>query len=178
MLGLVHPLPQRFHRIAFADGNRFLEEDGTRVQLVGHDVNGGTGDRCPAGQRTFDGVHPASELGQEGWMDVDDAVGEPIQKRLRVNPVIAGIDHQLDVVSPKEVTHREVALLRGIEALLRQLSEWDVFCARKRCRSARRAIGRHGDDVDPTLDEIAEIGALARDANSDFQRISTRSGPV
>src|SRR5437868_3573398 len=47
------------------------------------------------------------------------------------------------------------------------------------CRAAaRRPVRRHRDHVESAVDQIAQVGALTGDANSDFQRIDTRSGPA
>jgi hypothetical protein len=52
--------------------------------------------------------------------------------------------------------------------------------ARELRSAARRSVGRDRDDVEATLDQVAEIRALARnrDADSEVQRMTTRSGPV
>src|SRR5258708_7186558 len=113
-------------------------------------------------------------------MKVDDPVLEGVEKRFGVHAVIAGIDNKLDRVLREEVTHRDVALLGRLERLLRQLTQRNTLLARELRSAARRSVGRHRDDVEATLDQVAEVRALARnrDADSEAQRMTTRSGPV
>jgi cytidylate kinase len=111
---------------------------------------------------------------------VDDAVLECVEKRFGVDSVVAGIDNKLDRVQLEEVTHRDVALLGRLERLLRELAQRNALLARELRSAARRSVGRDRDDVEATLDQVAEIRALARnrDADSEAQRMTTRSGPV
>src|SRR5215471_8830823 len=49
--------------------------------------------------------------------------------------------------------------------------------SRERDGGARRAVGRNRDDIESTLDKVAEVGALSRDADAEPQQNSTLSGP-
>jgi hypothetical protein len=60
----------------------------------------------------------------------------------------------------EEIAHRDISLLDGLKRSLRQLSQWEVLLARVRRPAARRPVGRHRDDVEATLDEVAEVRAL------------------
>src|SRR5579864_5838267 len=111
-------------------------------------------------------------------MHVDDAAVERLEERSGVDPVVAGVDDELDVMSLEEVAHRRVALLGRLEGLLRQLAKRDAPLPRELGGHARRAVGRHRHDVESTLDQVAQVGATTGDADAEPQRISTRSGPV
>jgi hypothetical protein len=111
---------------------------------------------------------------------VDDAVLEGIQEWLRVYAVVTRVDDELDGMLLEEITHRDVPMLARLERLLRQLAKGNAALASELRATARRPVGRDRDDVETTLDEVSKIRARARNryAESETQRITTRSGPV
>src|SRR3989475_11697920 len=176
--GLVHPHAERFQSVAVQHRYRLLEEDRTRIEVRGHDVDRRSGPRGAACQRLLDRVHPAGKLRQQRRVDVDDATDERVEKRLRVDPVEARVDDKLHIATQKKIAHRDITLLRRVEGLLRKLRQRDPAFPRESGPGARRPVGGHRDHVEIKLDQVAEVRSLARHADSEPQRKTTRSGPA
>jgi len=64
-------------------------------------------------------------------VDVEDAAGEGVEERPRVDAVVAGVDDELDAVLQEEVPHGGVALLGGGEGPLGQLAKWNPALPRQ-----------------------------------------------
>jgi hypothetical protein len=88
-------------------------------------------------------------------MDVDDPILERFEKGWGVNPVVTGVDHELDSVFPEKSGHRRISIFGRAERLLRQLAERDARFAGERCASTGRPVGRDRDYVESALDEVA-----------------------
>lgn len=112
MLSFVDALAKRLRCIALQHIDRFLDEDGSCVEVRGDHVNGGAGSIHAGSKRLLDRIHATAELGEQRWMNVDDPVLERFHERLRMNAVVPRIDNQLYNVAFEEVTHRGVTLLR------------------------------------------------------------------
>src|SRR5450759_3135900 len=113
-------------------------------------------------------------------MDVDDPALEGLEKRLRVDSIVARQHHELDPMLLEEVTHRGISLLARGECLLRHLPERDVPLACVGGASARRPVGRGRDHVEASVDQVAQVRSLPGHGDADFegQLMTTRSGPA
>src|SRR5450631_713744 len=112
-------------------------------------------------------------------MDVDDPALEGLEKRLRVDSIVARQHHELDPMLLEEVTHRGISLFARGECLLRHLPERDAPLACVGGASARRPVGRDRDYVEASVDQVAQVRSLPGhgDAKPERQRMTTRSGP-
>src|SRR5712692_6404351 len=111
-------------------------------------------------------------------MDVDDAARECLDQRRRMHAVVARVHHQLDPLKVEEITHRNIAGFGAFETLLRELAQRKPVITCERGAATRCLVGRDRDDLEPAFDQVAQVRALTGDADSQSQRISTRSGPL
>src|SRR5487761_813769 len=94
-------------------------------------------------------------------MDVDDTIPECRDEGVRVNPIVAGIDNQLDALAFEEVAHGGVTLRGRCEVFLRQLGEWNSTLPRKAGGATSWTVGRHSAHVESPLDKVAQVRAGA-----------------
>src|SRR5215469_15023924 len=157
---------QRLHGVVRQHGYSGLQEDRAGVDVVGDDVDGAAGDPDAVCKRALHGVHASREGGQQRGVNVENAAGESRREAGAQDPVVAGVDNELDAVFAQPVTHSRVALLPRIEPPLRELAEQEPMLAGKLGRAAAGAVGGHGDHVVPAPDEVPQVGALAACQNA------------
>src|SRR3954465_10556478 len=107
MLDRVDALPDRLARL---DGHQLRAEDRAGVDALVDEVDGDARHRDAGGEGVVYRVR-ARELRQEGGVDVDDAIGETVEERLRQQVHVAGEHDELDALLLEPRRHHEVALL-------------------------------------------------------------------
>ena len=96
--------------VALLDVDRGLEHDRAGVDSPGGEqVHGAAGDLDPGSQRLFDGVHPATERGQQRGVNIEDGVGKCREHVVAEHAVVAGADNQLDLRRAQRIDHGAVA---------------------------------------------------------------------
>src|SRR5215470_15813583 len=98
--------------------HRGLNQDRPGVDVVGDQVDGAASRGDTAGQCALHRVHSSRELWQKRGVDVDDPAGESRREARAEDPVVAGVDDQLDATPVQPVPHRHVACLARDEAAL------------------------------------------------------------
>src|ERR1700730_961354 len=161
VLFALDPGMQRLGAVAGFDGNRRLEKDRARVDLVGDQVDRAAGDLDAVRQRLLDGVHGPAESRQQRGVDVQYPAREGAHELGAQDAVVAGVHDQLHSPGPQPIAHGSVPLREGTESPLRELPHCDAMPPRKPGGSAGGPVGGHRHYFVAALDQVPEVAALA-----------------
>ena len=132
--------------VGVEDGDGALEDDGTVVEVLVDEVDGAAGDFDAVVEGLVLGVE-AGEGGQQGGMDVDDAVGEGVDELRREQAHVAGEDDEIDIVTAE--AGDDVGVVLGAGAALGE----EDFARQAELATDGEAAGRGGvGDDDGNLD--------------------------
>ena len=153
-------------RRARLDRHLHLRDHGARVEPLVDVVDGDAG-RVDAGSKRVGDRVRAGEGGQERRMDVDDALREAVEERLRQQMHVPGEDDELDAVLLEPGCEHEVALGPVGVAVERERRGRDAGLARADERVRVAPVRRDRRDRQPRVEQRLQVGAVAADEHAD-----------